>query len=47
MFNFLRILILFFEKNNIPNMLPGSVTMSTYILPGFTSDFEIKYLWAN
>lgn len=40
MFDFLRILIRFFDQNNIPYMLSGSVAMSTYILPRFTRDFD-------
>ena len=40
MFDFLRILIHFFDKNNIPYMLSGSVAMSTYTLPRFTRDFD-------
>jgi hypothetical protein len=45
MFDFLRILIHFFDKNNIPYMLSGSVAMSTYTVPRFTRDFDfIVYL---
>lgn len=40
MFDFLRILIHFFDKNNIPYMLSGSMAMSTYTLPRFTRDFD-------
>jgi hypothetical protein len=40
MFNFLRILISFFERNNIPYMLSGSVAMSAYTVPRFTRDFD-------
>ena len=45
MFDFLRILINFFDKNNIPYMLSGSVAMSLYIQPRFTRDYDfIVYL---
>jgi hypothetical protein len=40
MFDFLRILVRFFEKNNVPYMLSGSVAMSLYTLPRFTRDFD-------
>jgi hypothetical protein len=40
MFDFLRILINFFDQNKIPYMLSGSVAMSTYTLPGFTGGFD-------
>lgn len=40
MFDFLKILIRFFEKNSIPYMLSGSVAMSTYTVPRFTRDFD-------
>lgn len=40
MFDFLRILIRFFDQNNIPYMLSGSVAMSVYALPRFTQDFD-------
>jgi hypothetical protein len=40
MFDFLRILIQFFDSNRIPYMLSGSVAMSTYTLPRFTRDFD-------
>jgi hypothetical protein len=40
MFDFLRMLIRFFDQNNIPYMLSGSVAMSTYTLPRFTRDFD-------
>jgi hypothetical protein len=40
MFDFLRILIKFFDQNKIPYMLSGSVAMSTYTLPRFTRDFD-------
>jgi hypothetical protein len=40
MFDFLRILITFFERNNISYMLSGSVAMSTYAVPRFTRDFD-------
>src|SRR5438309_149540 len=40
MFDFLRIIIQFFERNNIQYMLSGSVAMSTYTAPRFTRDFD-------
>lgn len=40
MFDFLRILIQFFDKNNIPYMLSGSMAMSTYTGPRYTRDFD-------
>jgi hypothetical protein len=40
MFDFLRILIRFFDENRISYMLSGSVAMSTYTLPRFTRDFD-------
>lgn len=40
MFDFLRILIRFFDDNNIPYMLSGSMAMSTYTEPRFTRDFD-------
>jgi hypothetical protein len=40
MFDFLRILIDFFDKNHVPYMLSGSVAMSTYTIPRFTRDFD-------
>ena len=40
MFDFLRILIHFFDKNNVPYMLSGGVAMSSYTLPRFTRDFD-------
>ena len=40
MFDFLKILIRFFDQNKIPYMLSGSVAMSTYALPRFTQDFD-------
>ena len=40
MFDFLKILIQFFDQYKIPYMLSGSVAMSTYILPRFTRDFD-------
>jgi len=40
MFDFLRTLIHFFDKNNIPYMLSGSVAISTYTVPRFTRDFD-------
>ncbi|MFZ1529042.1 MAG: hypothetical protein WAT19_09845 [Ferruginibacter sp.] len=40
MFEFLKILISFFEKEKIPYMLSGSVAMSIYTVPRFTRDFD-------
>ncbi|HEY6505125.1 MAG TPA: hypothetical protein VIZ28_14210 [Chitinophagaceae bacterium] len=40
MFDFLRILIQFFDKYNIPYMLSGSMAMSTYTGPRYTRDFD-------
>ena len=40
MFDFLRILIHFFDKHKIPYMLSGGVAMSSYTLPRFTRDFD-------
>ena len=40
MFDFLRILIHFFNENNIPYMLSGSVAMSLYTQPRFTRDYN-------
>lgn len=40
MFDFLRILIHFFEKHNIPYMLSGSMAMSIYTGPRYTRDFD-------
>jgi hypothetical protein len=40
MFDFLRILIEFFNSNKISYMLSGSVAMSTYVVPRFTRDFD-------
>ncbi len=40
MFDFLRVLIDFFEKQNIPYMLSGSVAMSLYTQPRFTRDYD-------
>lgn len=40
MFDFLKTLIRFFDKNDIPYMLSGSVAMSTYTVPRFTRDFD-------
>ena len=40
MFDFLRILIHFFERSNIPYMLSGSMAMSAYTVPRFTRDFD-------
>ncbi len=40
MFDFLRVLIHFFEAHKIPYMLSGSMAMSTYTVPRFTRDFD-------
>ena len=40
MFDFLRILIQFFDTNKIPYMLSGSMAMSTYTGPRYTRDFD-------
>ena len=40
MFDFLRILIEFFNKYQIPYMLSGSMAMSTYTGPRYTRDFD-------
>lgn len=40
MFDFLRTVIVFFERNNIPYMLSGSMAMSTYTGPRYTRDFD-------
>lgn len=40
MFDFLRVLIDFFEKQNIRYMLSGSVAMSVYTQPRFTRDYD-------
>jgi hypothetical protein len=40
MFDFLRTLITFFDKYNIPYMLSGSMAMSTYTGPRYTRDFD-------
>jgi len=40
MFDFLQILIRFFEKHDISYMLSGSVAMSLYIQPRFTRDYD-------
>jgi len=40
MFDFLRILIQFFEKYNISYMLSGSIAMSVYTGPRYTRDFD-------
>lgn len=40
MFDFLRILIYFFDSNKIPYMLSGSVAMSLYVEPRFTRDYD-------
>ena len=43
MFDFLKILIRFFEENNIPYMLSGGMAMSAYVVPRFTKyiDFVV------
>ncbi len=40
MFDFLRVLIHFFDSNQIPYMLSGSVAMSLYVEPRFTRDYD-------
>jgi hypothetical protein len=40
MIDFLRRLIAFFERFNIPYMLSGSVAMSIYTIPRHTKDFD-------
>lgn len=40
MFDFLKVLIRFFDTYNIPYMLSGSVAMSLYIEPRFTRDYD-------
>ena len=40
MFDFLKILIHFFDRYNIPYMLSGSMAMSTYVGPRYTRDFD-------
>ena len=40
MIDFLKILIEYFQKNNIAYMLSSSVALSIYSLPRFTRDFE-------
>lgn len=40
MFDFLRALVAFFDKNDIPYMLSGSVAMSLYVEPRFTRDYD-------
>lgn len=40
MFDFLKILIHFFDSNKIPYILSGSVAMSTYTVPRFTRGFD-------
>ena len=40
MFDFLRILIKFFDKYNIPYMLSGGMAISTYTGPRYTRDYD-------
>ena len=40
MFNFLKTIIEFLQKQNIPYMLSGSVALSIYTLPRATRDFD-------
>lgn len=40
MFDFLKILVVFFDTHNIPYMLSGSMAMSTYTGPRYTRDFD-------
>ena len=37
---FLKILIQFFDQNNIPYMLSGSMAMSVYTVSRYTKDFD-------
>ncbi len=40
MISFLKVLIEYFDRNQIPYMLSGSVAMSIYSVPRFTRDFD-------
>ena len=40
MFDFLKILIQFFDQNHIPYMLSGSIGMSIFTGPRYTRDFD-------
>jgi len=40
MFEFLRVLVAFFENNDIPYMLSGSMANSLYTGPRYTRDFD-------
>lgn len=40
MLEFLKILVQFFERHQIPYMLSGSMAMSTYTGPRYTRDFD-------
>ena len=40
MFDFLRKLIGFFDKHNVPYMLSGSMAMSVYVGPRYKRDFD-------
>ena len=40
MFDFLRVLIHFFDRHNIAYMLSGSVALSLYTQPRFTRDYD-------
>lgn len=40
MFEFLQILVQFFDSNNIPYMLSGSMAMGIYTGPRYTRDFD-------
>ncbi|HWR33637.1 MAG TPA: hypothetical protein VN451_08930 [Chitinophagaceae bacterium] len=40
MFDFLRILVRFFEEHNIPYMLSGGMAISIYTGPRYTRDFD-------
>jgi len=44
MFDFLKVLINFFDKNNLPYMLSGSVAMSTYTVPRFTRGLILLFI---
>lgn len=40
MFDFLRVLVRFFEENNIPYMLSEGMAISIYTGPRYTRDFD-------
>lgn len=47
MLEFLKTIILFFQKNNIEYMLSGSVALSAYTLPRATRDFDFIVMIKN